>query len=105
MHCLPRVLVWVRGVLFGARTPGRRSRADAVPSTPDQPPQHCPPSPEAGGACRHLVRARHAAWARATEPRARLGDLRTLVPLYVLSPAEREQALSVPAGAAREVLR
>jgi hypothetical protein len=106
MHFLARALDWVGGVLFGVRTPNGHSRTCAVPFTPNQHQhqQHWP-SPEVKGGCRRLARVRHAAWARATEPPARLGDPRALVPLYVLSPAEREQALSLPAGTVREVLR
>jgi hypothetical protein len=104
MHYLSSALYWVTGALFGARTPNGRSRAGAVPPTPDQHPQYRP-STEMTGACRRLARARHAAWARGTEPPARLGDPRTLVPLYVLPEGEREQSLALPAGTAREVLR
>ncbi len=101
MHYPSCALDWVRGALFRACTRGRHSQASSVSSAPH--PQHWPSSEAA--TCRWLARARHAAWARDTETPARLGDLRVLVPLYVLSPEEREQALSAPAGAAREVLR
>lgn len=106
MHYLSQALEWVRGVLFGARTPSGHGRACAASFTPGGHPQQWR-SPESGSAYLRLARARRAARAGRAQPPvpASPKDLRVLVPLYVLSPAERERTLSLPAGAGREVLR
>lgn len=41
MHYLSQALEWVRGVLFGARTPSGHGRACAASFTPGGHPQQC----------------------------------------------------------------
>lgn len=84
MHYLSRALEWVRAVLFGPRTPGRRSRLYTAPAA-EQHPQAHHPSPENWVAV--LARARQRRALNAAPPAA------VAVRLYVLSPEERERAL------------